>query len=185
VTSARKVQANRTNARASTGPKTAAGRVRSAQNARRHGLSLSAVSDPALSPDIKALGQTIAGAGADCELIECAHRIAAAQIDIARVRLARHEAIARALSNPEYQSSAAIKLSAILAKRVEKYSSLLRPETVRQFRISHPIPKPTGPNKLATILSELSAKLLAMDRYERRALSRRKFAIREFDRVRR
>jgi hypothetical protein len=37
---------------------------------------------------------------------------------------------------------------------------------------------PQGPHKLATILSEEPKKLLAMDRYERRALSRRKFAIR-------
>jgi hypothetical protein len=42
---------------------------------------------------------------------------------------------------------------------------------------------PQGPHKFATILSE-EAKLLAMDRYERRALSRRKFAIRTFDEAR-
>jgi hypothetical protein len=41
--------------------------------------------------------------------------------------------------------------------------------------------RPLGPNKFAAILSDLSQRLAAMDRYERRALSRRKFAIREFD----
>ena len=35
-----------------------------------------------------------------------------------------------------------------------------------------------GPTKFATILSEETKQLLAMDRYERRALSRRTFAIR-------
>jgi hypothetical protein len=40
---------------------------------------------------------------------------------------------------------------------------------------------PQGPYKFATILSQETKQLLAMDRYERRALSRRKFAIRALD----
>ena len=43
---------------------------------------------------------------------------------------------------------------------------------------------PTGPEKLATILSYLAYELQAFDRYERRSLSRRKFAIRAFDKAR-
>jgi hypothetical protein len=51
------------------------------------------------------------------------------------------------------------------------------PDDVFEFLNS----KPEGPDKFATILVDKSRQLLALDRYERRALSRRKFAIRAFD----
>jgi hypothetical protein len=47
------------------------------------------------------------------------------------------------------------------------------------------IGKPQGAEKFAYILSDLAPKLAAIDRYERRALSRRRFAIRDFDAARR
>jgi len=60
MTSERKIKANRANSRASSGPKTSLGRVRAAQNALRHGLSLSIHSDRALSKEVEALAREIA-----------------------------------------------------------------------------------------------------------------------------
>ena len=64
MTSPRALYANRANARASTGPRTAAGKTRSARNARRHGLSVPVLRDPALVPEIESLARRIAGENA-------------------------------------------------------------------------------------------------------------------------
>src|SRR5262245_59534691 len=50
-----KIKANRANARASTGPKTARGRVHAARNALRHGLSLPLYANPTFFKEVKAL----------------------------------------------------------------------------------------------------------------------------------
>jgi hypothetical protein len=100
----RKIRSSRENARSSTGPKTAKGRARSARNALRHGLSLSVLSDPTLSQEVAALARQIAGTDAAPEIQEPACRIAEAQIGLRRVRGLRHDLIARALSDADYDS---------------------------------------------------------------------------------
>jgi hypothetical protein len=61
MTSQRQLKANRANARTSTGPRTRQGKLRSAQNARQHGLSVSVLTDPLLSKDAENLAREIAG----------------------------------------------------------------------------------------------------------------------------
>jgi hypothetical protein len=68
VTSERKIRANRANARASTGPKTAQGRARSARNAFRHALSLSVYSDSLVSEEVETLAREIAGPDANAQI---------------------------------------------------------------------------------------------------------------------
>jgi len=106
--SAAKLAANRANAQKSTGPRTAAGKLRAAQNvrkstgpitpagkkragqnARRHGLTLPASRDPSLVEAIARLAHAIAGASHNPQAIELATRLATAEVDLLRARRTR------------------------------------------------------------------------------------------------
>jgi hypothetical protein len=178
LTSNRKIRANRQNAQASTGPRTVQGRTRAARNAHRHGLSLPVCSNPALCKEVEALAREMAGTDANAELQESARRIAETQIDLQRVRNARHKLLSGALSDSYYDSRES------RLKKLAFICSLARPNgpdiplaLVEKYLTS----TPKGPEKFAIILSQEAKRLTALDRYERRALLRRKRAIRMFD----
>ena len=180
MTSDDKTKANRANARASTGPKTADGRARVARNALRHALSLPVCSNPALSEEMETLAREIAGPDANAETQDRARHVAEAQVDLRRVRYARHKLLSDALADPHYDNWR--EKMAVLRNLLRKKNAPNLPvDDLRAFLKS----MPQGPHKLATILSQEAKRLLAMDRYERRALSRRNLAIRAFDEARR
>jgi len=183
MTSSAKVSSNRANARASTGPKSKSGRVHASRNALRHGLSTSIDHDPAVSKEVDKLARAIAGSDATGEVQELARRVAQAQIDLHRVRLARHQFLSRALSDPDRR-----KLKRAMRVLSEALPVLLDPRqperTSRAMLSLLMADSPHEPRTLPTVLAQEVKRLCAFDRYEKRALSRRKFAIRALDAAR-
>jgi hypothetical protein len=172
-----KLHANRNNARASTGPRTAAGKARTARNAKKHGLNLPIMADPSLAAEAKALAQEIAGEGANDQLQQLAARIAEAQIELLRVRRARHELLSRARFSSDDEPILPEDWDVELARRW----GYDKPKRFMPRALKHSIEKSFEEELFGPTLAACAARLAAMDRYEQRALSRRKFAIREFD----
>ena len=189
MTSARKIKANRANAKVSTGPRTKQGKSRTAKNALWHGLSLSVLADPTRVTDVENMAHEIAGQNPTSEIFELARRIAEAQIDHQRVRQAELNLLTRFLSDPEYRPdkffTTSKKLISAIAGLLREQGpmALLPPEL--ELTAMEILRNPEGSEKFALILSDCMKQLTAMDRYEQRALSRRKFAIRAFDDLRR
>jgi hypothetical protein len=161
--SKRKLRANRLGKPAGSGPTSAAGRARSAQNARKHGLNVPVMHDPDVGADVEFMAEEIAPGCQDPELIGRARRIAEAQVDLIRVARTRRDIISAAMADPDW-----------------------RPVSGLTGRIAMPSQAgDPGADKLVAILSDIGARLARLNRYERVALSRRKRAIRAFDAARR
>jgi hypothetical protein len=162
--SKRKLRANRVNKPAGTGPTSAAGKARAARNARKHGLNVPVHYDPNLCAHVEAIAAEIVPGCRDTELLGFAHRIAEAQVDLIRVARARRDIISAAMADPNYRP-------------VNDLGRMAGPDRAACER------PPPSVEKLAAILSDMCAKLASLDRYERDALSRRKRAIRAYDRA--
>src|SRR5689334_11873950 len=110
---------------------------------------------------------------------EAARLIAEAQIDVHRVRQTRHQFLTAALRDPHYDSRANLRAKARLLDRLLLQPNI--PEILKTALTNVVLSAPQGDDKLALILSQEAKRLQALDRYERRALSRRNRAVQEFD----
>lgn len=94
------------------------------------------------------------------------------------------------MEDPAYEFSRAARKKSKAWVYVAKHMSRLPSQSAETFMLlaartlEHAKSRPEGPQKFAAILSDMTKQLAAMDRYERRALARRKFAISAFDEAR-
>jgi len=123
-----------------------------------------------LSEEVAPLARDIAGAGATPEILELARRIAESQIDLRRVRSARHDLLAGALCDPDYGSPAAERKNAKLAIEADKLKAQLASSPHLTPLISSLLTRlesslqssPEGPQKFVTILADMTRQLAAM-----------------------
>ena len=91
MASEKQIRANRENAKRSTGPRTAAGRMKSSQNALRHGLSLKLYIDGETTNKIDAIVPSLVSDPTDKTQLMAAVQAAHAQLDLLRIRCVRNQ----------------------------------------------------------------------------------------------
>ena len=91
MTSIRKIESNKRNASRSTGPRTPGGKLRSRDNARRHGLATRIEDDPGAKAGIECLAAILAEGSENYERIEKSRVLAESQFERRRIRTARYE----------------------------------------------------------------------------------------------
>jgi hypothetical protein len=179
MASERQIAANRGNARKSTGPRSLAGKRRASSNAYRHGLAAGIQASE--SNEAERLARKIAGDSNSPIALAHARSAAEAILDVAcarRIKVALIERIA-ALGEldprPEFNP---LEIAWLYLKAAGLPTRGIR--APKPIKSSVPIP-PREPDRSAEALRRALPELLKLDRYERRALSRRDRAVRQLN----
>ena len=170
MTSIRKIVSNRSNAARSCGPRSAAGKGSASRNALRHGLAVSISNDPAMSAEAERLAKVIAGVNASSARLAQARIIADAELDLLRIR---HAQVMWMNSKLEPVIASGIHAQDAAMSRLADSNSGARSNSVLE-NIELPA------QSFAASMLNVLPQLIRLDRYERRAISRRRRAMRAF-----
>ena len=182
------IAANRRNAQCSTGPRSAAGKATVAQNAIRHGLAGPVLLQGSAGQRMQQLADAFLGDGPRTNATEeAALQAAEAQFIIEQTRLVRLQLFDQTDPAPRPVVSVGTRRARKRAQRlVAKVPTDVMGEDrkqrflgffAQQEALDSPIQVQTNDERQAAVLDEAAVRLLRLDRYERRALSRRRRAL--------
>jgi hypothetical protein len=175
--------ANRRSAGRSTGPRSKAGKARASRNACRHGLSSSSISSNAVfAKELDQLARRIAGDTKDRLTLQHALTIAEADLQLARVRRAKIALIQRvcAFGALEREDVLIVEGFALTHLQVAKILLGRRMPNLQPWIDPAATLPNQEPDRTAEAIRRALPELVKLDRYERRAASRRHKAVMAF-----
>jgi hypothetical protein len=175
----RQIEANRRNARNSTGPRSGVGKKRASLNAYRRGLT-KPIAGREFARQVEALARQILGDSKDKVKIDLAHDAAQAQIELERVRSVKVAFIKRLATfgrfdEPDHFASPKDEAAWIL-QHFCGASPCKKPPKLAVDPL--PAIPSQEPQRTAEAVRRALPDLIKLDRYEARAITRRDRAIR-------
>jgi hypothetical protein len=179
MTSERKVEANRRNARKSTGPRSNSGKKRAARNAFRHGLTKH-ISSAEFDRKVEKLARQIGGDNGNKITGELARGAADAMLELARVRRVKVALIERVVALGRFDVAPRFASDKDeLAWVMQRYCGVTLWEGRPKFAVDPVSSMPTQePQRTAEAVRRILKELSRLARYENRAIGRRDRAIR-------
>jgi hypothetical protein len=136
LTSDRKLKANKRNASLSTGPRTLGGKLRSRNNALRHGLATRIDDDLIAAQNIERLARILAGFSNDFWRYEHARTMAECYFDMQRIHAAR-TAVLQRIGKLEVADSAEHAVAARAVEKINRYERRVLSKRRKALRALH------------------------------------------------